>query len=144
MKLQALFRTHIKNTPKGAIVINDGAILCVLTKTVIKAVHLDMEKVHITTRVIKHMYDKRTAEEFDVLLRSVYQIVRYPDEIYQNRNGKRGDLGFVKKINEAKYFCSLEIDGTIFCVATAFRIGKESYLQNFTLLWSWRGGTPPS
>ncbi|MBP9817783.1 hypothetical protein KBC75_03470 [Candidatus Shapirobacteria bacterium] len=100
------------------------------------------------------MYDKKPAEEFDFLLRNVVHLVKYPDSIYKNRSGKKGNYVFTKIIQEVMYLCSLETcesnfdegqDETNFIV-TAFRlrVGKESYLDKYRLLWSWKGDLPSS
>jgi len=71
----------------------------------------------------------------------------------QNAQSKRGQLCFIKKLNEEKYFVSIEIVGKEDelhqplkenFVAAAFRLRKPSYLKNYTLLWSWKGGAPSS
>ena len=144
MKHHALFRQHVRGTSKGTIVINDVALLCHLTKAVTKAINLNSEKVYITTRTMKHMYDKRPAEEFDFVLKNLFQIVKYPNTVYQNKDGKRGNICLVKEIDGIKYLCCLEMIDNALYIATAFRVGNERYLKSFTPLWSWRGGTPSS
>lgn len=129
-------------------VINEKGLVCHLTKKVIRGLNIDVTKVYITTRVLKHMYDKRPAQEMDFILKNLSQLVKYPDEIYANKDGKRANFSFVKKLKnpeEEKYFCGIEIDGgvkeanivTVFCVA-------EIYLKNYKLLWSWRDDIPSS
>ena len=80
-------------------------------------------------------------------------IIKYPDEIYENKDSKRGQFAFVKTIKDVKYLSSLEttvvtslegITEEMNFVVTAFRIRKLSYLQNYKLLWSWKGDIPSS
>lgn len=98
-------------------------------------------RVYVSTRMLKHLYDSRPAEEFVSIIENLHTIVKYPDEIYENKTGKRGDFCFVKELKGERYIASIEIterkDKKIF-VATAFRLRKENYLKNYKLLWSWR------
>lgn len=147
-----LVEQYIKGTEAQAIVPLVTTFLCHLTMAVIRGVNLEYQKVYISTRVIKHMYDQKPAEEFEYLSNHIHKIVKYPDEIYQNRDSKRGDYGFVKKHGKNQYFCSIEkIENIVedggangLCVVTAFRLRKSSYLNNYKLLWSWRGDIPSS
>lgn len=93
---------------------------------------------------MKHLYDKKPAEEYDFLVCNIYKIVKYPDRIYKNKDPKRGDLCFLKKLKGYNYLCSLEVADDELTVITAFRVRKESYLNNYELLWSWRGDIPSS
>lgn len=141
---------YIRGTSKEAIVQNVQALVCGLSAAAIKGLGCaENSKAYIKTRVIKHCYDKRTAEEFDFLIHNIHIIVRLPDQIYKNKDPKRGDFVFVKSLKNSRYLCSLqevmvEGDGKQFEVATFFRVTKESYLQSYDLLWEWKGGTPSS
>lgn len=138
-----LYKKHIKGTEKGAIVQLVQVFLCNLTSAVINGVSCPCSRVHVNTRVLKHVYDKRPAEEFDFLITNLHLVVKYPDSVYKNQSGKRGEFCFVKEIKNRKYLCSLEIndkDEVTFCeVATFFRVA-DSYLKNYELLWEWKGG----
>ena len=82
-----LFEKHIKGSPKNAIVAYRITFLCHLTKVVFKIISKDSNnnqiepKVYINTKIIKHLYDKKTAEEFDFLINCIHKIVKYPDHI---------------------------------------------------------------
>ncbi len=138
-----LYKKHIKGTEKGAVVQVVQVFLCSLTMAVIKGISCPCNKVHVSTRVLKHIYDKRPAEEFDFLISNIHLVVKYPDSVFKNKDGKRGEFCFVKELKNNKYLCSLEIiekDGVIFCeIATFFRV-KNEYLKNYELLWEWKGG----
>ncbi len=138
-----LHKKYVRGTEKRAIVQVVQAFLCNLTVSVASGIFCPCNKVYISTRVIKHVYDKRPAEEFDFLMSNGYLIVKYPDSVYMNKNNKRGSYLFVKKIESSKYACSIEIikkDNTAQCeVATLFRT-NEDYLRNYELLWEWKGG----
>ena len=144
-----LYDRHIKGTDNGAVVQDIQALLCNLTNAVVRGIDCKCVKVYIGTRALKHVYDKRPAEEFDFLLEHVWKITRYPDKIYRNKGGKRGDFIFVKRIKNASYICSLQEiakEGMeARCeIATFFRSRKENYLFSYDLLWEWKGGEPSS
>lgn len=126
---------------------------CELTRLVMKNGNFLAHKVYITTKVIKHWYDSKPAEEFEAIIKSVEAIVRFPEYIYENKAAKRGELCFVKTVKGIKYFCSIETtnendpdDGKqgMNYVVTAFRLRKEKYLKDYKLLWSWKGDIPSS
>lgn len=103
--------------------------------------------------MLKHLYDSKPAEEYEFILHNLVSIIQYPDEIYQNRDSKRGQFAFVKTIKDFQYLSSLEttivtpLEGTteeINFVVTTFRVRKKSYLQNYKLLWNWKGDIPSS
>jgi hypothetical protein len=146
--LRELFETHIQNTPQGSPVVEKTVLLCGLTNAVAQALGTDSRKVYATSRSLKHLYDKRPAEEFDFLLDHLHQVVKYPARIYRNKPGKRGGWCFAKILGNEDYLCALEI-GTYperpeIYVATAFRVRDAKYLDGYELLWSWRSGRPSS
>ncbi len=145
-----LYKKYVKGTEKGAIVQDVQVLICNLTSAVILGIQANCNRVYISTRVLKHVYDKRPAEEFDFLIDNVHQFIKYPTQIYRNRNGKKGDYCFIGEAKNNKYICSIEIkkdeqDAHSHCeVVTFFRIQKESYLDNYELVWEWKGGAPSS
>jgi len=147
--LRNLFDKHIKRTQEEAIIFEESVLLCHLTK-IVKQFLLGIDKidskVYINTKVLKHLYDKKPAEEFDFIVDNLYKIIKYPDNIYKNKDNKRGSFCFIKNIKKEKYFCSIQIEENkkeLF-VVTAFRIRKEAYIKNYELLWSWKGDIPSS
>lgn len=146
-----LWKQHVKGTPEKAIVRNITILACLLTKAVQEACSFLTPRVHLNTRVLKHLYDKKPAEEFEFIIHNLENILKYPDHIYKNKLGKRGSLCFVKKLANVKYICSIEkteeLDSNnmqMNCVVTAFRIRKEDYLDDYELIWSWKGDKPSS
>ncbi len=140
-----LYKKYVKGTIKRGVVKLTSVLLCVLTNAIIRGIKIEHNKVYISTRVIKHIYDKRPAEEFDFLLLNISDIVKYPDFIYSNKQAKRGNFVFVKELKNYKYFCSIEEtqkDGELKCleIVTFFRINDNNYLKNYELLWKWEGG----
>lgn len=138
-----LHENYIVGTQEKAAVVFKAVFLCHLTNTVLKEIKT-IGKVYTNSRILKHLYDKKTAEEYHFLLGNIHKIVKYPDRIYKNKNPKRGDFCFLKRIKGYNYLCSLEITDGELMVVTSFRVRKESYLNNYELLWSWRGDIPSS
>lgn len=99
--------------------------------------------VHITTRSLKHLFDKKPAEEFHFILDHLHLLLTYPDRIYQNKSGKRGNLCLVKRIKGHEYFCSMEkVSANEFQIATSFRLRDSDYIKDYTLLWNRGSGKP--
>lgn len=140
-----MFDKYVKGTGQDAIVQYVVVLLCNLTVAVVRGVGWPCNRAYINTRVLKHMYDKKPAEEFDFLVQNLHAIIKYPDKIYRNKGAKRGHLCFLKKIKNHPYFCSLELveegGAANHCqVVTCFRVRKENYLDDYELLWEWKGG----
>jgi len=166
MYLKEFFEKYIKNTAEKMEVVDRKICLCCLTKAVMKGVDINYsaKNVYITSRCIKHLFDKRPAEEFLFIINHLYRVVKYPDKIYENKTEKRGMLCLVKKIGNEEYLCSIEITKippaifgeTTFGVseygaekereeiqiATVFRLRDDKYLKNYILLWDWGNGNP--
>lgn len=145
-KLIDLYIKHIKGTEQKAIVTQKKIVLCRLTNQVNRVVFDcgGLSKTYINTLVLKHLYDSKPAEEFDFIINNLHKIVKYPDSIYKNKNPKRGDWCFIKKIKNELYLSSLGNENSNLEVATAFRIRKMNYLKSYELIWSWEGDRPPS
>ena len=145
--LTELYEKYIYATPPKIVVVDKIVFLCRLTWAVAKAIEAAVLKVYVSTRMLKHLYDSRPAEEFVFIIENLHTVVKYPDQIYENKTGKRGDFCFVKELKGKRYIASIETtkqeDEKIF-VATAFRLRKEGYLENYKLLWSWRDDHPSS
>lgn len=114
-----------------------------MTKIVMKQLELEDGSVYVNTLVLKHLYDKKPAEEFDFLINNLHTIAKYPDYIYKNKDSKRGEVCFTKKLKGSDYICSIEIDEQTFIV-TAFRIRDKKYMKNYESLWSWEDDNSPS
>ncbi|MCK4554765.1 hypothetical protein KAU19_07485 [Candidatus Parcubacteria bacterium] len=144
--LNNLYQKYVKGTHPKISVTYKVVVLCRLTNQVNKVVldNSGLSKVYVNTKVLKHLYDKKPAEEFDFIIGNLHKIVKYPDYIYRNKNEKRGDWCFVKKIKNELYISSLEHKEETLEIATVFRIRKEKYLESFELLWSWENDESPS
>ncbi|MBN2854582.1 hypothetical protein JXK06_03585 [Patescibacteria group bacterium] len=146
--VEDLFEKYVKGTKEKELVILESAYICRLTYAVFDALGFNDYKVYVNTKALKHLYDKKPAEEFYYIVKNLYKFIKYPDWIYKNRTSKRGEFCLVKEIHDFKYLCSLEfcedeLEGKIY-VVTAFRIRDEAYLKKYELLWSWKGDRPSS
>lgn len=143
-----LHERYVRGSEKKAIVQTVLAFVCHLGAPVVRGIGCPCTKLYVSTRVIKHIYDKRPAEEFDFLVNNVAYVAKYPDAVYKNRDAKRGGYCFVKEMGGCHYLCSVEVveeDGIEKrCeIVTFFRI-SDGYLKNYELLWEWKVGGPSS
>ena len=142
--LNKFFDQYIKGTVEKAAVVNRKIFLCNLTNAVCVGIGVNKKtkKVYITSRAVKHLFDKKPAEEFFFLIENLHKVVKYPDKIYKNKPGKRGENCLVKRIGDVNYLCSIEIISSSeydqeIQIATAFRLRDDNYIKKYTLLWSW-------
>lgn len=139
-----LYETHIKGTSAKAIIVSETVLICHLTKAALKGCCFQKNKIYVNTKVLKHIYDKKPAEEFNFIIDNLHTIIKYPDSVCKNKTPKRGQFCFIKNLKGNIYFCSLEEVKNELFVVTAFRVRKKNYLKNYELLWSWRDDTPSS
>lgn len=137
MKQKELHKRYIRNTEKNALVKEVRALLCHLGKGVRNILGVTEYKIYIKTRVLKHLYDKRNAQEYDFILENLLTIVKLPDRLYLNKSEKRGEFVFYKNINNRGILCSIEkseTDGS-FDIVTVFT-GKDldRYLKVYKIL----------
>lgn len=166
MFLREFFKKYIENTAEKAMVADRKMFLCRLTKAVREEVGADnsIKNVYITSRCVKHLFDRKPAEEFFFIIDNLHKVVKYPDKIYKNKQSKRGNFCFIKKIRNEEYFCAIEIleFSPAVCgvaelgtsnfgassvmkeiqIATAFRLRDDKYIKNYILLWDWGNGNP--
>ena len=153
--LVRLHEEYIKDTPIESLVANLTVLTCEMTNEVTKEIGVQTNRVYITSRTLKHLYDKKPAQEYDAIVTNLISIVRYPDHIYANNTAKRGCFCFYKQIDSVIFFCSIEKDGPLLpnfdileanFVVTCFifrnKQKEERYLKNYKLLWSWKGDNP--
>lgn len=149
MTLQKFHTKYIKGTIRGAFVADGEMRICNLTLTVAEIItegQVGEEKIQvlINTRILKHLYDKKPAEEYDQILNNVRELIKRPEHIFKNRDTKRGDFVFVKSFAGEEWFCSLQHVAPQYYLITCFRLRKRSYLNNYDLIWSWKDGDPSS
>ncbi len=96
----------------------------------------------MNTRVLKHTYDKRTAQRFDLLLEYLPEILQNPDQIYANKLGQRGTYCFVKECQAELCLSSIEykeVSGTYRFEVVTFYVVDNEYLRNYELIWERKG-----
>ncbi|MDP3697505.1 MAG: hypothetical protein Q8R55_05830 [Candidatus Taylorbacteria bacterium] len=139
MKQRELHKKYVRGTDEGVLVKEIRALVCHLNKYVLKILEITDHKVYIKTRVLKHLYDKRNAQEYDLILENLHLIIKKPDKIYENKNEKRGEFCFYKIVKNKGILCPIEknVDNGGFDIVTAFS-GKnlENYLKNFKELFN--------
>lgn len=94
--------------------------------------------VYLSTRVLKHVYDKRTAQEFDFLLAGLPKIIASPDRMYRNKLGKREGYCLVRTHDNFFSFCLLErkvFSSRPRWEVVTFYVTDERYLAGYELVW---------
>jgi hypothetical protein len=136
--LKGIHEQLIRGTYPGAIVANEVILLSRINIQTLRQTELCQAGIYISSRALKHMYDKRPAQEYDSLLKSIPQIIGYPDHIYRNKPHLEG-FAFVKAIHGYSYMCPVKHirdNQNKMCVVTAFSV-KPGYMKDFKLLWSY-------
>lgn len=138
-----LHKKYIYSTSKDFIVKNKRILICNLTFAVQRGCGFYFYKVYLKSRVLKHIYDKRTAQVYDFILSNVVEIIKYPDVIYENHSSKRGGYIFRKLIEDRLYCVVIEenIENDCYEIVTVFPT-DDDYLRKFDVIWSWKGGNP--
>lgn len=130
-------QAYIRGTAEKAIVLEAFVSLGIINND-LADFEVPTERILLNTKVLKHLYDKKPAEEFDFIIDNLLSLIDCPDFIYQNGRSKRGQRAIVKEIKGDYYFCSLDKQKDSLWVVTVFRIRKANYLKNYELLWSRR------
>ena len=148
-KLDKVIDRFIKNTPRKGYVkdlrINVGN-LAQKVKSKIKPPNL---KVYVTTKSLKHMYDQRSAQEFDFVINNLTKVTSHPHRIYKNKEGKTGDFCFYHESLSNFYFYIFEVNKNGVYLVSAYRLSsleekRKNYLSGYKLLWSWKVDLPSS
>lgn len=137
--LKNIHEEFVKNTHPGAIVVNKSVFLCHANFKALHSLGLRETEIYISSTVLKHMYDKRPAQEYDRLLNDIPLIIKYPDLVYKNKASHHG-FAFVKALHGYSYMCPvkfIENGQNKLYVATAFSV-KPWYMKDFKLVWSFR------
>jgi len=143
-RLQWMLETYVRGTAEGSVVFMATVPIAEIATQLRIFLLCENRKVYLNTRSLKHLYDKKPAEEFDFILDNLESIVRTPDLLFRNKKDKRGDFCLVKDIQERRYLVSVEIKHfgweANLQIVTAFRVRGGSYLKGYELLWSRRDG----
>jgi len=145
--LERIHQKTIQYTIPNTLIKQQTLIICILTEKIANILSVQKQKIYITTKCLKHLYDKKPAAIYDFILLNLKLILKYPTYIYQNKPGKRANICFVKQIKGINFLCALEIvkrKKTKNFVVTVFPLKKEGYLKGCALIWSWKDGTPSS
>jgi len=144
-KLFNIHKQHIFLTPKESSCVRKRIFLTTF-KLPLDFLKIKTKRVYISTFGLKHLYDKRTAREYEYLLQYLSQIIISPDAIYKNSSNRHGNIVLHKLLPEGDYIIVLQLSqkknrGNY--VLTGFRV-KQKELNKFKLLWKREAGTPPS
>ena len=145
-----LHKKYIASTGEKQLVHLAQILVCNFTHRTQKEGSFSSRKVYINTKILKHLYDKKPAEEYDFIIHNIITIVKFPDHIYQNKDAKRGDILLVKTLKNKKYACSIEkihsedLNEDINFIVTCMRLRKENYLNGYKHIWSWESDISPS
>ena len=146
--LRKLFEKYIYATPEKGIIFVEKFAIDSLGEYVINILG-GKKRILGSTRMVKHLYDRKPAEEFDAILDNLPSVIKSPDAIYKNKASRRGKYCFMKIVKGSRYLASVEIVkhgrlGVEAEIVTAFRIRDDKYLRDYDLLWSWRDGAHSS
>jgi hypothetical protein len=148
-KLWNIHECFIRRTKSEARILALKIRITKITRRTRRAIYSNTRRIYIRTYALKHLYDKKPAEEFDFVIDHLESIVRGPDCVYRNKTNKTGGFCITKKIDDDHYIVIIEVferntPKEEIQIVTAFRIRDKRYLENYELLWSWRDGAHSS
>jgi hypothetical protein len=147
------YSKYIKGTPYKAGILLERIFICKVKEPlrIIMDGHVACpdKKVHLSTKSLKHMhdrhvYEKKTPLDLRIILDNLTNIVKYPDEVRKDKDAKKGDFLFIRKVGEHAYWAAVQVslEGGIE-VVSASATGPR-YTEKFTLLWSRGTANSPS
>ena len=147
--LRKVVETYIRKTPWHGAVFNARVICGRLPQQIADIFEMSDRNIWANTRALKHIYDKRTAEEFDFICGDLSEMFHDPDAVYRNKTDKRGHFGILKRYGDLSYFVSVELMSSdlkkpVMELVTVFRTRDRRYLNDYDLLWSRRDGATRS
>ncbi len=135
--LQLFFEKYVQGTAEKAPIVMERQFICTVLKPVSNILcNTNVFNVSISTRALKHMYDKKPAEEFDCLLKAVVGIIQFPLRVYKDKNNKRGNYCFSGMYKNFEYIFAIELIEGEGQIVTGFRKRDDKYLKEYILLWS--------
>jgi hypothetical protein len=150
MDIKEAFNSLINNTaPESQVPIRDIYICWIdrnIQNVMKKEVYFLNPRSYISTKSIKHAYDRRPSFTRDNV-GEIDGIIRYPDFVLKD-NDKKGDFIFVKRsdLSKKKFICCpaeicMRESGhlSVKCV-TFFPTKSRSYLRKFPTVWDREGG----
>ena len=146
--LRKMFEKYVRRTPREAAVFKSNIDIARISPEIADSLNTHERNVSISTRSLKHLYDKKPAEEFDAILDNLAVVIENPDTLYKNKDHMRGNYCITKYIGGVAYLVSLEIPqqnaAKTIQVVTSFRVRDSQYLEHYDLLRSWRDGAHSS
>lgn len=136
----SLYESYIKGIGRKDFVPEIKIKIGNIKKTIKKKIKVKNCKVFATTRSIKHIYDRvfldaGKPEDFVTIVKKLPQIVISPVRVCANKQSKRGNFCFIKKIKGRLYLATLETSAQReLCLVTCF-MTTEKYCGNFVDLW---------
>lgn len=148
-KLVKVIERYIKNTPRKGYVKDLRIKICKISHKLRRKLKAKDESVYITTKSLKHMYDARSAQEFDFIVTNLETAITHPYRIYKNKTGKTGDVCLYSEFNNSAYFYILETKSSSTYLVSAYRLSsveekRKNYLAGYKLLRSWKVDLPSS
>jgi len=149
--LKELHETYIAGSENKAYV--DIELLCFATvrRVVREAINSPTSKVYISTKVLKHIYDrhfhdKKQSEIYFFIIDNLHRIICDPEMVRDDKESrkKKGRIVFLKLFGEEQYACTIEKTThrkgkkleEILCIVTAFKTKKEGrYLSQTAILY---------
>jgi hypothetical protein len=97
-ELWKMHEAYVQRTPPEIFITDATAYAGVLVRDVVRKIGIRTQKVYMTSRAMKHLYDKKPAEEFDFVLDHVSLMLENPDALYIDKSDKRGGFCLSKKL----------------------------------------------
>jgi len=148
-KLIWIVERYIKNTPRKGYVKDLRIKVGELPHKLKPKIKTKDPRVYINTKSLKHMYDARSAQEFDFIISNIEAVIAHPLKVYKNKEGKTGDICLYKEFEASAYFYILDTHAENIHIVSAYRLSeieekRKNYLAGYKLLWSWKGDLPSS
>lgn len=147
--LSNLVNRHIRNTPAKGYVKNLRIKICEFPHKFKGKLKIKDKRVYINTKSLKHLYDVRSAKEFNFIISNVERLILNPIKVFKNKEGKTGDVCFYNEIDKKCYFCIVEVAETANYLVSVYKLSpvevkRKNYLSGYKLLWSWKVDLPSS
>jgi hypothetical protein len=148
-KLWDIHEKYIRRTKFEGPILKLKIRVTKITKKTKRAIGSNNRRIYIRTFALKHLYDKRPAEEFDFVIDHLAIIIGTPNNLYRNKTNKTGGFCITKRIDNDYYIAVIEVFSRNTTkeeiqIVTAFRIRDKKYLRDYELLRSWRDGAHSS
>ena len=96
--LKQLHREHIEDSITGAVVVLKTFHLATTTKDTSKALQVEVAKVYISTKVLKHLYDKKPAAEYFYVIDKLADLLNIHNRYIATYPQRQGTLFLLRNI----------------------------------------------